>query len=152
MIKKLQTEEMVSGDAGGNPEKISAGTNSGAVVYPGPKTLNKKKKVKRMTEVIKFSTFVENMKAEAVAAIEEAKQLEEQAATVTKFAFKAFGANSVVVEATATEVKGIELTGKTSRDSISEEALKEAFTVQGKDGVLAYIKEATNLAWKSVAI
>lgn len=151
MSKKLH-EEMVSGDAGGNPENIAAGKNSGAAVYPGPKTLNKKKKVKRMTEVIKFSAFMENMKADAIAKVEAEKQLKEQAAVVSKFAFKAFGANSVVVEATATEVKGIEMTGKTSRDSISEEALKEAFTIQGKEGVLAYIKEATKLAWKSVAI
>lgn len=151
MSNKLH-EEMVSGDAGGNPDNIAAGKNSGAAVYPGPKTLNKKKKVKRMTEVIKFSAFVESMKAEAAAAIEEAKQLEEQAAVVTKFAFKAFGGNGIVVEATATEIKGIELSGKTSRDSIKEVDLKEAFTVQGQEGVLAYIKEATNLAWKSIAI
>lgn len=145
-------EEMVSGDAGGNPDNIAAGKNSGAVVYPGPKTLNKKKKVKRMTEVTRFKAFVENIHAEKQSKIEEATRQEVKANEVSKFSFKAFGSNSIVVEATETEVKFVDVTGKTSRDKIDVAALKEAYSELGRDGVLAYIKESTQLVWKSVAI
>lgn len=37
-------EEMVAGDAGGNPQNIASGTTSGAVVNKGPETLPKKRK------------------------------------------------------------------------------------------------------------
>lgn len=151
MSKKLH-EEMVSGDAGGNPENIAAGKNSGAAVYPGPKTLNKKKKVKRMTEVIRFKAFVEGCHTAKKDKAEKEKKLKEKAEEITKFSFRAFGSNSIVVEATETEVKSVDVAGKTSRDKIEIAALKEAFAAQGKEGVLAYIKESTNLAWKSVAI
>lgn len=36
-------EEMVAGDAGGNPNNIASGKTSGAITSPGPKTLKKKK-------------------------------------------------------------------------------------------------------------
>lgn len=151
MSKKLH-EEMVSGDAGGNADNIAAGKNSGAAVYPGPKTLNKKKKVKRMTEVIRFKAFVEGCHAAKKEKAEKEKQLKEQAEVVSKFSFKAFGSNSIVVEATETEVKSVDVAGKTSRDKIEVDALKEAYAELGRDGVLAYIKESTKLVWKSVAL
>lgn len=37
-------EEMVAGDAGGNPEKIAKGETSGPVTFPGPSVMGKKKK------------------------------------------------------------------------------------------------------------
>lgn len=43
-------EEMVSGDAGGNAEKIAKGVNSGAITYAGPSDLTKKKKLKKEKE------------------------------------------------------------------------------------------------------
>lgn len=43
-------EEMVAGDAGGDAETISKGENSGAVTFPGPSKLKKKKKVDSKTE------------------------------------------------------------------------------------------------------
>lgn len=39
-------EEVVAGDAGGNPQNIAAGTNSGAIVNKGPAPIGKKKKIK----------------------------------------------------------------------------------------------------------
>lgn len=41
-------EDMVAGDAGGNPQNIASGTTSGAVVNKGPETIPSKKKRKRM--------------------------------------------------------------------------------------------------------
>lgn len=144
--------EMVSGDAGGSPENIAAGKNSGAAVYPGPKTLNKKKKVKKMTEVIRFKAFVEGCHTAKKEKEQKAKELKEKAEEVSSFSFKAFGSNMIVVEATETEVKSVDVSGKTSRDKIELDALKEAYTIHGREGVLAYIKESTQLAWKKVAI
>lgn len=48
MVKQLKqlVEEVVAGDAGGNPQNIAAGTNSGAIVNKGPEVIGKKKKVK----------------------------------------------------------------------------------------------------------
>ncbi len=48
MVKQLKqlVEEVVSGDAGGNPQNIAAGTNSGAIVNKGPEPIGKKKKLK----------------------------------------------------------------------------------------------------------
>lgn len=43
-------EEMVAGDADGDAETISKGENSGAVTFPGPKGLKKKKKVDNKSE------------------------------------------------------------------------------------------------------
>ena len=43
-------EEMVAGDAGGNPQNIASGTTSGAVVNKGPETLPKKKRDKSKPE------------------------------------------------------------------------------------------------------
>lgn len=37
-------EDMVAGDAGGNPQNIASGTTSGAIVNKGPETLPKKRK------------------------------------------------------------------------------------------------------------
>lgn len=37
-------EEMVAGDAGGDPKKIAAGTNSGAITRAAPEVIGKKKK------------------------------------------------------------------------------------------------------------
>ncbi|QHJ78881.1 MAG: hypothetical protein [Caudoviricetes sp.] len=37
-------EEMVAGDSGGDPKKIAAGENSGAITRGAPQVLNKKKK------------------------------------------------------------------------------------------------------------
>ena len=37
-------EDMVAGDAEGNPTNIAAGTTTGAVVNAGPQTINKKRK------------------------------------------------------------------------------------------------------------
>ncbi|AXF40627.1 hypothetical protein HYP67_gp058 [Acinetobacter phage vB_ApiM_fHyAci03] len=37
-------EEMVAGDAEGNPTNIASGTTTGAVVNAGPQTINKKRK------------------------------------------------------------------------------------------------------------
>lgn len=47
MVKQLKqlVEEVVAGDAGGNPQNIAAGTNSGAIVNKGPEPIGKKKKV-----------------------------------------------------------------------------------------------------------
>ena len=47
MVKQLKqlVEEVVAGDAGGNPQNIAAGTNSGAIVNKGPDVIGKKKKV-----------------------------------------------------------------------------------------------------------
>lgn len=47
MVKQLKqlVEEVVAGDAGGNPQNIAAGTNSGAIVNKGPGVIGKKKKV-----------------------------------------------------------------------------------------------------------
>ena len=47
MVKYLKqlVEEVVAGDAGGNPQNIAAGTNSGAIVNKGPEVIGKKKKV-----------------------------------------------------------------------------------------------------------
>lgn len=142
-------KEMVSGDAGGNADNIAAGTNSGAVVYPGPKTI-KKKKVKRMSEVVDFKTFIAE-KHDAVNRAEiEAAELKEKQAEVEKFAFKAIGGNSVVVEANAIEVKSVVISGKTASTKLVEADIAEAAKELGKDGVLAYIKEATQLVWKPV--
>lgn len=38
-------EEMVAGDAGGNPHNIASGTTSGAVVNKGPETLQRKSEI-----------------------------------------------------------------------------------------------------------
>ena len=47
MVKQLKqlVEEVVASDAGGNPQNIAAGTNSGAIVTKGPEVIGKKKKV-----------------------------------------------------------------------------------------------------------
>ena len=47
MVKQLKqlVEEVVAGDAGGNPQNIAAGTSSGAIVNKGPEVIGKKKKV-----------------------------------------------------------------------------------------------------------
>lgn len=37
-------EEMVAGDAGGNPTNIASGTTSGAIVNKGPQTIGKQKR------------------------------------------------------------------------------------------------------------
>lgn len=37
-------EEVISGDCSGNPENISSGTTSGAIVNAGPEVIGKKKK------------------------------------------------------------------------------------------------------------
>ncbi|MDW6414453.1 hypothetical protein RNO16_13335 [Escherichia coli] len=42
--KEFIKEDMVAGDSGGNPENISTGTASGAVVNKGPEQISKKKK------------------------------------------------------------------------------------------------------------
>ncbi|AVH85868.1 hypothetical protein [Enterobacteria phage T6] len=42
--KEFIKEDMVAGDSGGNPENISTGTTSGAVVNKGPEQIPKKKK------------------------------------------------------------------------------------------------------------
>lgn len=45
-------EEMVAGDAGGNPQNIASGTTSGAVVNKGPEQIpSKKQKSKKPEEV-----------------------------------------------------------------------------------------------------
>ena len=41
----IAAESMVSGDAGGDPDAIAAGENSGPITSPGPKTKKKKKKL-----------------------------------------------------------------------------------------------------------
>ena len=48
MVKQLKqlVEEVVAGDAGGNPQNIAAGTNSGTIVNKGPEVIGKKKKIK----------------------------------------------------------------------------------------------------------
>ena len=48
MVKQLKqlVEEVVAGDAGGNPQNIAMGTNSGAIVNKGPEVIGKKKKIK----------------------------------------------------------------------------------------------------------
>ena len=43
-IHEFIKEDMVAGDSGGNPENISTGTTSGAVVNKGPEQIPKKKK------------------------------------------------------------------------------------------------------------
>lgn len=42
--KEFIKEDMVAGDSGGNPENISNGTTSGAIVNKGPEQIPKKKK------------------------------------------------------------------------------------------------------------
>ncbi|MGL5579408.1 MAG: hypothetical protein ACRDCE_00320 [Cetobacterium sp.] len=143
-------QEMVSGDAGGNAENIAAGKNSGAVVYPGPGGFKKKKKVKKMAEMVDFKQFVEQKKADEL----EALRIAEEAANVViepvSVTLKAFGMNSVFVESVGNEVTNVVVTGKTSRDNLVEADIKEAFKEHGQDGVLAYVKEATKLVWKVV--
>lgn len=41
-------ESMVAGDAGGDPDKIAAGENSGPITSPGPKVLGKKRKKRKV--------------------------------------------------------------------------------------------------------
>lgn len=146
--KSRLISEMVSGDAGGNPDNIAAGTNSGAAVYPGPGS--KKKKVKRMNEVLGFKAFMEGCSMAKKDKEKKEKEIKEAAEAVTSFSFKSFGANQVVVEATQTEIKSVDISGKTTRDAVSVSDLSEAYKEFGKDGVLNYIKEATKLVWKSV--
>lgn len=141
--KSRLISEMVSGDAGGNPDNIAAGKNSGAVVYPGPSS--KKKKVKRMNEVLGFKAFMEGCSM-----AKKDKEIKEAAEAVTSFSFKSFGANHIVVEATQTEIKSVEISGKTARNTVVEADLAEAYKEFGKDGVLSYVKEATKLVWKNV--
>lgn len=43
-LKEVLSEEMVAGDAGGNPQKIAAGETSGAITNIAPKVLGKKKR------------------------------------------------------------------------------------------------------------
>ncbi|AUR85784.1 capsid protein [Vibrio phage 1.081.O._10N.286.52.C2] len=47
-------EEMVAGDAGGDPEMIAKGETSGAITGPGPKVLGKKKKKKKLKKFRHF--------------------------------------------------------------------------------------------------
>lgn len=142
-------KECVAGDAGGNPSSIAAGTNSGAVVSPGPKTLTKKK-VKRMSEVLTLKQFVESCELEKKAKAKKEKEIKEDAEKITSFGFKAIGGNSIVVEANKTEIKSVEIGGKTSKEKLNEADIKAAYAEFGKDGVLTYIKEATTLVWKGV--
>lgn len=140
--------EMVSGDAGGSPENIASGTNSGAVVYPGAKTL--KKKVKRkMNEVSNFKQFVEGLEADKIANELATQEQEAKLNEMFKFEFKSMGGNSVVVEATLSEVKSMDVSGKTTRDSVTLAGLSEAYK-EGKDGIHSYLKESTNLVWKAI--
>lgn len=144
-------EDMVSGDAGGNPDNIAAGKNSGAVVYTGPKTLNKKKGKQQMTEVIRFKAFVEACGEAKKEKEKKEKEMSEQAEVLTKHAFKSIGANLVEFEASATEIKTMTISGKTASKLVESE-IKVAFSEFGKDGVLSYIKENTDLIWKSVEL
>ena len=146
--KSRLISEMVSGDAGGNPDNIAAGTNSGAAVYPGPGS--KKKKVKRMNEVLGFKAFMEGCSMAKKEKEKKDKEIKEAAEAVTSFSFKSFGANHIVVEATQTEIKSVEISGKTARDTVVEADLAEAYKEFGKEGVLSYVKEATKLVWKNV--
>lgn len=43
-LEQVLSEEMVAGDAGGNPQKIAAGETSGAITNIAPKVLGKKKR------------------------------------------------------------------------------------------------------------
>lgn len=143
-------EDMVSGDAGGNPGNIAAGTNSGAAVYPGPKTLNKKKRKRKMNEVKGFKQFITDR---ATARIEEAQQEQERQEKMNEvhtYSFKAFGANSIVIEASEVEVKSIEINGSSANKNIVKDELAEAFKELGVDGALTLMKEATNLVWKKI--
>lgn len=139
--------EMVSGDAGGDAEDIAAGKNSGAIVYPGPKTI-KKKKVKRMNEMVDFKTFITEKQDEINLADIKAAELKEKAAEVKTMAFKAIGGNTLTVEATETEVQSVIIWGKTASTKLVEADIAEAYKELGRDGVLTYIKEATQLVWK----
>ncbi|MGL4521777.1 MAG: hypothetical protein ACRCWQ_04445 [Bacilli bacterium] len=140
--------EMVSGDAGGNPDNIAAGKNSGAVVYPGPGG-PKKKKVKKMTEMVDFKQFVESLEADKAEALRLAEEEKNKVVEPTSFSLKAIGANSVVVEAVGSDVTSVVLSGKTTHNSVTEAEIKEAFKELGQEGVLAYVKEATKLIWKT---
>lgn len=46
MVKKIEEliESIVSGDAGGTPDNIAAGTTTGSVVNKGPEVIGKKDK------------------------------------------------------------------------------------------------------------
>lgn len=44
-------EDMVAGDAGGNPTNIASGTTSGSVVNAGPEVIGKKSKKKSLAEM-----------------------------------------------------------------------------------------------------
>lgn len=153
ILKEFPLLEMVSGDAGGDSGNIASGQNSGAVVYPGPgKLKSKKKKVKRMSEVVGFKDFI---KANKEAEIAEAARLQaeaEAAKQVKTFSFKSIGSNAVVVEANAGGVVSVDISGKTSNEKVDAQAVKEAYDLGGSDAVLAYVKEATDLVWKSVAV
>lgn len=43
-------EDMVAGDAGGNPNNIASGTTTGAVVNKGPEQIPAKKRTKKPEE------------------------------------------------------------------------------------------------------
>ena len=142
-------EDMVAGDAGGDPTNIASGKNSGAVVNKNPQTLGKKKR-KKMNEVMTFCQFQTDIKETVIAKEVADKEQAEKMNEVHSFSFKAIGANSVVVEASEIEVKSVSINGHASSKSIVEAELVEAFKEHGKDGVLAYIKEVTNLVWKTI--
>lgn len=146
----MNITEMVAGDSGGNPNNIAAGKNSGAAVSPGPKTLNKKKKVKRMAEMVNFTQFIENRVLEEKAQEEAQKEKELKLQEVFTVQYKALGANSIVVEATSEEIKNVQVSGHATRSTVIANELAEAYKEHGKDGILTYIKEATKLVWKEV--
>lgn len=145
----LFSEEMVSGDAGGNPENIAAGTNSGAVVYKSPKTLGKTKRKKKMTEVMNFNQFVESIETARIEEEKSAQEQQEKMNEVFSFEFKAMGGNTLVVEATELELKSVKMTGHTTQKNVTVSGIEEALK-GGQESVLAYIKEATNLVWKAI--
>lgn len=142
-------EDMVAGDAGGNPSNIAAGTNSGSVVNKRPQTMGKTRKKKKMNEVISFGQFKTDIKEADIAKELAEKELAIKMNEVHSFSFKALGGNSVVVEATEIEVKSVSINGHTSQ-AIDEAKLVESYKDFGKEGVLEYIKASTNLVWRTI--
>ena len=49
-FKEVMNEDMVAGDAGGNPTAIASGTTSGAVVNKGPEQIPSKKRKEKSKE------------------------------------------------------------------------------------------------------
>lgn len=145
----LLSEEMVSGDSGGNPEDIASGVNSGAAVRKNPQTLNKKKVKRKMNEMLNFNEFIQSQEDERIALeLAEQKQVEEANKT-SVFEFKSIGSNSIMIEATETEIASIVMEGNYV-GSIVESELVEAYATGGKDAVHNYIKQTTGKPWKKI--